>query len=520
MKADSSENVKAFLYTYRDNVPYTVRYIAKDGPDAGEMIHESKVIETNKKAVVTEKFIHINGYVPSAYYITKTLIVSDDPEEEKTQNVLTFYYNVDTKNMPYHIKYMVEDENGNVTKNIDGVEVKFKEKNYIDGYGERNTSKSFAVNTYAGYTVNSYQEIIFDTDDDPTEGTLTTLSASDASITINMENVTVANSKVVYIYYLKKQYPVKVIYQITSTDSDKIKEFNETIDKTGLTGEGSIDIGGVTYYTSFYKVVPDQKFNTAYSETAQNVEGFTVSGGDVRTRVISDDDAEMTNNRIVFNYTALDEVMFYYYAVIPDGSSYKLGDPLNPKLLNFNEETVDIGTRPKNTIEAVLNNGIYKFYGWYTDEECTVPVVKTVGTEIIISGTEDNQIRPTAANKDMTYYAKYDYRRGDLIISVMGDDVTIGGQSYEFIVKGKDSHNNWIELTVCINPDAQQTITIKDLPIGDYTVTQKNWSWRYKTPEQQTITVNEGETVTAAFREVIENKKWLDGNAYTKNTFT
>lgn len=91
---------------------------------------------------------------------------------------------------------------------------------------------------------------------------------------------------------------------------------------------------------------------------------------------------------IVFNYTALDEVMFYYYAVIPDGGTFILGDPKNPKLLSYNEETVIIGTRPSNTVEAKIDNGLYKFYGWYSDEECTVPVTPTVGTETVLSGSE------------------------------------------------------------------------------------------------------------------------------------
>lgn len=143
-----------------------------------------------------------------------------------------------------------------------------------------------------------------------------------------------------------------------------------------------------------------------------------------------------------------------------------------------------------------------------------------MGEDIVISGTEDNQIRPSAANKDMTYYAKYDYRRGDLNISVTGDDVTTVGQPFEFTVKGTDSHNNWIELIVCIKPDTKQSVTIKDLPIGNYTVTKNSWSWRYQTPEQLKKTVNEGETVTATFSEVISNKKWFDGNAYCNNRFT
>lgn len=129
-------------------------------------------------------------------------------------------------------------------------------------------------------------------------------------------------------------------------------------------------------------------------------------------------------------------------------------------------------------------------------------------------------IHPLASNKDMTCYAKYDYRRGDLKIEVKGDDVIKGGQPYEFTIKGKDSHNNWIELVVCIKPDDKQAVTIKDLPISDYEITQNKWSWRYHVPDPQIQTVDENILVTAKFSESIENKKWLDGNAYNKNIFS
>ena len=526
MRGDESLNTKTFWYTYRDNVPYTVKYMALDGARAGEELLPVKTVATNSKVVVTERFLHVPGYIPTAYYLSKTLIVSDDPAEEAAQNVIVFYYREDTVNMPYHIKYMLEDENGTVTQTVGGDTLTFREKNFIDGYDERGTTQTVSVNTYPGYDVCGYAEIGYDMAGDASGGAFVGLAADAASVDLVMDPA--LSSKELHIYYRKKTFPIKVIYQISSTDEEKIREFNEDIEAKGIAGlqhEDPVTIGGTVYYKRFYKVTAPQKYNTTHVETAPDMPGFLLSGNETRTRIVSDDDAEMTNNRIVFLYTALNEVVYRYYAVLPRGNTRILGDPKNPKLLSLNQEVAVIGERPTERSTAVLDNPIYTFVGWYYDEDCTLPVDNTLyGSEYVLTPVApgaQNALLPLPSDSDRSFYALYDFHRGDLTVSVTDVPTASGGQAFLFAVRGLDGDNSWVDLRVLLDPArGVSSATVKDLPVGRYRVTQSGWSWRYGPPAAQECLVAEGSPASAPFTEsALANTKWLDGNAYCDNDF-
>ncbi len=533
MHANEAENEKTFYYMYREYMPYTVKYVALNGPFAGTEILPDKTVNDNIDVVVTEKFVHVQNYIPNAYYISKTLIASSNPDpaaaaaEEAEQNVITFYYHYDTVNMPYHIKYMVEDENGTVTQTIDGQTVRFKEKNFIDGYAERGTTLPVGVNNYPGYDVRCYAVTTCDVYDNSVTGALTDITEGTTSFDVPLDTDASVSSKEIHVYYLKKTYPVKVVYQISSTDNEKIAEFNALIDALdipGLVREDPVTIGGNTYYRRFYKVVPDRKYNSQYTEVAPEMPGFMLNGNDVRTLIISDDDAQITNNRIVFMYTARNEVMYFYYAVLPRGNTHVFGNPVNPILLSVNQEVVLIGERPNEHCRAFLDNSIYTFVGWYEDEECTVPVENVLyGSEYVLTSTvpgADNVILPLPSSENRSYYAKYDFRRGDLTVSVTDDPAASGEQAFEFVVQGQDPDNSWVNLYVTLDPArGVSSVKIEDLPVGNYTVSQCDWSWRYTTASSQDVTVIEDDTVSVAFAETFEHGKWLDGSGYCENDF-
>lgn len=60
-------NTFTFVYTPRENVPYTVRYLEKG---TGKVLHEEKYVAENRKSVVTETFQQIGrlyaGCLPEA----------------------------------------------------------------------------------------------------------------------------------------------------------------------------------------------------------------------------------------------------------------------------------------------------------------------------------------------------------------------------------------------------------------------------------------------------------------------
>ena len=67
---------------------------------------------------------------------------------------------------------------------------------------------------------------------------------------------------------------------------------------------------------------------------------------------------------------------------------------------------------------------------------------------------------------------------------------------------------------VLVGTDSQ---TIKDLPIGTYTVTEVDrWSWRESTLTTQTVALDK-QTVTVPFNYgVVDNPFWLSGYSYNK----
>ena len=107
---------------------------------------------------------------------------------------------------------------------------------------------------------------------------------------------------------------------------------------------------------------------------------------------------------------------------------------------------------------------------------------------------------------------------GDLKITKKGCDEALDlNQSFVFKVKGID---NDIELDIVIH--GNNSVTIKDLPAGKYTVTEDTaWSWRY-TPKgndnDKEATVAGGDTPTeVTFDNRRDKDKWLDGNTYCDN---
>jgi hypothetical protein len=205
--------------------------------------------------------------------------------------------------------------------------------------------------------------------------------------------------------------------------------------------------------------------------------------------------------------------MYYYKAVVPDGIGSKTLE--NSDALNVNQESVTIGERPKNAVTAKAVSGKYDFVGWFSDEACTNLVTNNTAYDNLIQ--DDGltlQAAPTSSG-EKTYYAKYDYQRGNLTISNSDgyDDL----QAYEFTVEGTDDHNSWVKITVSVIGNNSKTI--QDLPAGSYKITQSGWSWRYSTPKERTVSVQKGETTEVTFKQVITNKKWLDGNGEKDNVF-
>ena len=128
------------------------------------------------------------------------------------------------------------------------------------------------------------------------------------------------------------------------------------------------------------------------------------------------------------------------------------------------------------------------------------------------------------ANGSVTVTNAYALHLFDLTIETSGAEDIDENQTYIYRVRGNDAHTKLIDLTVAIHGDGQATV--KNLPSGEYKVTQVNtWSWRY-TPEQtaeQSVTLKANGTVV----EYTQNRahegdegnkwKWLNGQHWIDN---
>lgn len=107
----------------------------------------------------------------------------------------------------------------------------------------------------------------------------------------------------------------------------------------------------------------------------------------------------------------------------------------------------------------------------------------------------------------------------DLVISKSGintdlDSADGGLQSTLFKVFSEDGFE--LEVTIVGNGSA----TIKDIPVGEYTVTElTNWSWRYDVvgDASQTVEAKSEGSNTVSFTNKRTNDKWLSGDCYCEN---
>lgn len=149
----------------------------------------------------------------------------------------------------------------------------------------------------------------------------------------------------------------------------------------------------------------------------------------------------------------------------------------------------------------------FKFVGWFKDQACTQPVDAT--------WIENNKIIPqktTEAYEAATYYAKFDYAVADLTIKQVGEIADVN-QTFIYVVTGGDLPESGIKVAVKGN----SSVTIKNLKIGSYTVTEEtNWNWRCGTTGgSQSITLQGAQTNEVIFTNNASNSKWLSGNAYS-----
>ena len=233
--------------------------------------------------------------------------------------------------------------------------------------------------------------------------------------------------------------------------------------------------------------------------TAIDIKGYKLVGEQTKVKTISEPGS---SNVITFYY--IEEEVTISYVAIEAGYG----------TVSVSQEIVKAktGTASGSTPTAKPR---YRFVGWYTDEECTKPV----DPSWIDSNNKLVPQKVDGLNVSTTYYAKFVENLGDLTIKKNGCSDIDENQTFLFRLKGLDEGvNDHVDMVVTIHGNG--SVTIKDLFVGNYSVTElTDWSFRY-TPDAVTKNVN---VTTNGLELTFNNNRsllwWLDGSNYKVNLF-
>ena len=235
------------------------------------------------------------------------------------------------------------------------------------------------------------------------------------------------------------------------------------------------------------------------SATAKDIKGYKLVGEQTRVKTIS----EPENSNVITFYYIEEEVTISYVAIEAGYGTVSVSQEI---------VKAKTGTASGSTPTAKPR---YRFVGWYTDKECTKPV----DTSWIDPNNKLVPQKVDGLNVSATYYAKFVENLGDLTIKKNGCSNIDENQTFLFRLKGLDEGvNDHIDMVVTIHGNG--SVTIKDLFVGNYSVTElTDWSFRY-TPDAVTKNVN---VTTTGLELTFNNNRsllwWLDGSNYKVNLF-
>lgn len=261
-------------------------------------------------------------------------------------------------------------------------------------------------------------------------------------------------------------------------------------------------------------VTGNARYQARVTQTAKDIPGYTVSDENQYIDIAIEDPADMAKKNVRIFYYTENEIEIKYVAVEADMGT------VTPA-----SETVKAITGKASGSTPKAKDG-YKFVGWYTDEACTTPVDKDwvdADNKLIPDKTNDygTKEKPIMGYEAATYYAKFEDDVAQLTITKQGADFADENQSFVFTVTGPNAYSE--RVVICGN----DSVTIKNLKPGTYTVKEEGWSWRYTgngTASAEISALVPGSVIFTNVRQTEESHstngwKWLGGDAYVNNAF-
>ena len=475
-KEDPVHNVFTFTYVHAANIAYRVEYRYAD---TGALITSAPggggggtVTKYSTKAVVTERFEVIKGYIPDAFYKRLILAVADDGNGNyvgSPDNVVVFYYSKNTQNAFYAVHHMLQKVNvteTDLTRDENGNYINYTESDALtEGIGDIGSTHDIVPQAFSGFTVYGTGYI-------KNSGPTQLLDAgTNPHFTITVQ----AQGTELYIFYTRNTQSYKVYYLKYGTDISNLPQLTDT--SPGVLRQ--IESGTGT-------------FGSAVTALAKPVSGMNCVSNQSQTIILRANDAQ---NYIIFYYSPLQYTVEYKVWQYGGGTLSRAIEVVN-------------GTDPFIGSTATAKIG-YRFDGWYLDEACT----EQVGGKGTVTG---GKLVPTTRNLDAipkvnVFYAKFVPVLGSMTIERRNGTADEGNGDRVFVYRITAADDPAFELYVSIKGNG--SVTIKDMICREYTVEQQNkWSWRYNDTSQK-VTVSEGITSTVTFGGAPVNNKWLNGNS-------
>lgn len=252
------------------------------------------------------------------------------------------------------------------------------------------------------------------------------------------------------------------------------------------------------------------RYQAQVTETAPSIPGYTRVGAESQAINIAIEDPAGVAKKNVKTFYYQEQTVDIKYVAVGFGTLDNVQDS-NVKVLS--------GTVQGSTPTA--NEG-YKFVGWYTDEACTQAVNKAW----VNTGTNKLTPQKSVPYGDQkgygaaTYYAKFERDVFDLTIEkkAASDSNIDPNQTFVFRVQGEG-----VDMQVVITGANKQVI--KNLPVGDYTITEDtSWSWKY-TPvggAEKTLMTSDIEkgAATVTFENKNNGTNWLTSLAEVINKWS
>lgn len=478
-------NVFTFTYAHAKRISYTVEYRYADNNELISSATTSGSVEKfSDKAVVTERFAVIQGYIPDAFY--KRLIlavkVKADGSVTSQDNVVVFYYTKNNTHAPYAVHHMLQtldaalkDQSGLETDANGNYKYYAEDEARIQGIGETGSTLHVTPQTFSGFSVSKMGIQITTASTTPTERKIT-LSGTDFPITIDQ------NGTDLYVFYTRNQQEYSVYYLkygTSTTDLNKLVYNGDPAHASGVLAGVKTDVG---------------KFGQTVTENAKDIAGWSCVYDKQQTLLLRSDQKQ---NNIFFFYQPVQYSVDYQ--VWPQG-----GGTVSPSKEVVEGDTLFKGSTP-------TEKPGYRFEGWYLDETCTTPVTDQGNVNSTKNRLVPNKSKLEAMPKVNTFYAKFVPVLGDLTItrSNASDDEGKGDRVFVYRIKATEDPS--FELFVSI--EGNGSVTIKNLFCFTYTIEQQNgWSWRYA-DTSQTVTVTEKNNQTVTFARTPVEDKWLNGNS-------